>query len=145
MWVTVPNLASIVRIDQATNAVTATIPLSAEPEHAPCGQVAVSRDAVWASGAHCAGVVSRIDPRTNKPSGKVNGFSAPIGVGLAFGSVWVADLDEKAVDRVDPRTRRIVGRLQVGQFRLPVLLSVGFGSMWVRDDSGNVLRIAPRR
>jgi hypothetical protein len=40
---------------------------------------------------------------------------------------------------------RIVGRLPVGQFLPPVLLSVGFGSIWVRDDSGNVLRIAPRR
>jgi streptogramin lyase len=75
----------------------------------------------------------------------VNGFRAPIGVGLAFGSVWVADVDDKAVDRVDPRTRRIVGRLPLGQLPLPVLLRVGFGSVWVRDDSGNVLRIAPRR
>jgi YVTN family beta-propeller protein len=144
LWVTVPNLASAVRIDQATNAVMATIPLSRDAESGPCGEIAASRDAVWVSGAHCAGVVWRIDPRTNERSGKVSGFSTPIGVGVAFGSLWVADLDDKAIDRVDPQTHRIVGRLRVGQFRLPVLLSIGLGSIWVRDDSGNLLRIAPR-
>jgi YVTN family beta-propeller protein len=145
VWVTVPNLASLVRIDESTNTVTATIPLSAAGKAPACGEVAVNRDAVWISGAHCAAIVTRIDPRTNKPSGKVNGFASPIGVGLAFGSVWVADLDQKVVDRIDPRTRRIIGRLPVGEFLLPVLLSVGFGSIWVRDDSGYLLRIAPRR
>jgi virginiamycin B lyase len=145
VWVTVKNLASVVRIDQATNTVTATIPLSSAPGHVGCDEMAVSRAAVWVSGGQCAGSITRIDPRTNKPSGHVNGFRTPIGVGLAFGSVWVADVDDKAVDRVDPRTRRIVGRLPLGQLPLPVLLRVGFGSVWVRDDSGNVLRIAPRR
>jgi virginiamycin B lyase len=145
VWVTVKNLASVVRINPATNTVTATIPLSSAPGRVGCDEMAVSRAVVWISGGQCARSITRIDPRTNKPSGQVNGFITPIGVGLAFGSVWVADVDDHAVDRVDPRTRRIVGRLPVGQFGFPVLLRVGFGSVWVRDDSGNVLRIAPRR
>jgi hypothetical protein len=67
----------------------------------------------------------------------------PIGVALGFGSLWVADLDAKTVDRVNPRTGRIVARLRVGDH--PVHLGAGFGSVWVRDDSGRVLRIRPRR
>jgi streptogramin lyase len=73
----------------------------------------------------------------------VTGLLAPIGLGLGFGSVWAADLDAKAIDRVDPRTRRVIARLRVGGF--PVRLAVGFGSVWVGDDTGRVLRIAPQR
>jgi len=67
---------------------------------------------------------------------------APIGLAAGFGSVWVADLDSKAIDRISPRTGRIVARLPVGG--LPVRLAVGFGSVWVRDDTGRVLRIKPK-
>jgi len=60
---------------------------------------------------------------------------------LGFGSLWVDDLDAKAIDRVDPRTGRLVARLHVGGY--PVRLAIGFGSIWVRDDLGRVLRINP--
>jgi streptogramin lyase len=68
---------------------------------------------------------------------------APIGLGLGFGSLWVADIDRKTIDRVNPRTGRIVARLRVGG--IPIRLAIGFGSVWVRDDTGRVLRIAPQR
>ncbi|HET6171785.1 MAG TPA: YncE family protein [Gaiellales bacterium] len=142
VWVNIPNLHSVVRIDEATNAVTATITSSLDESDEPCGSAAVSQDAVWVAGAHCGSVITRIDPRTNKPSGKVKGAVSPINVGLGFGSLWVTDLDARSVLRVDTRTRRIIGILPVGG--IPVLLSVGLGSIWVRDDAGSVLRIAPR-
>ncbi|MDX6519176.1 MAG: hypothetical protein QOF50_2022, partial [Gaiellaceae bacterium] len=63
------------------------------------------------------------------------------GLVLAFGSLWVADLDAKTIDRVDTRSGRIVARLPVGGY--PIRLGVGFGSIWVRDDTGRVLRIRP--
>ena len=55
----------------------------------------------------------------------------------------IADLDARTIDRVNPRTGRIVARLRVGG--LPIRLGTGFGSVWVRDDSGRVLRIKPHR
>jgi virginiamycin B lyase len=142
VWVTVPNGNALVRIDQATNAVTATI-TSTKQEDRPCGGVAVSASSVWIAGAHCGNVIRQIDPRTNRPTGRVNGSVSPINVALAFGSLWVSDLDARSVLRVDPRTRHIIGILPVGG--IPVLLTVGLGSIWVRDDTGHVLRIAPRR
>jgi len=33
---------------------------------------------------------------------------APIGLAAGFGSVWVADLDSKGIDRISPRTGRLV-------------------------------------
>ena len=67
----------------------------------------------------------------------------PIGLALGLGSLWIADPDAKTIDRVNPRTARIVARLRVGGY--PVHLGIGFGSVWVRNDSGRVLRITPQR
>jgi YVTN family beta-propeller protein len=143
VWVTVPNGHALVRIDTSTNAVAATI-TSTKPEDAPCGGVAVSDSTVWVAGAHCGSVIRQIDPRTNRPTGRgVKGSVSPINIGLAFGSLWVSDLDARSILRINPRTRQIVGILPVSG--IPVLLTVGLGAVWVRDDTGNVLRIAPRR
>jgi virginiamycin B lyase len=143
VWVTVPNGNALVRIDASTNAVMATI-TSTKQEDQPCGGVAVSGAAVWVAGAHCGSVIRQIDPRTNRPTGRrVNGSVSPINVGLAFGSLWVTDLDAKSILRVDPRTRRIIGILPVSG--IPVLLTVGLGAVWVREDTGDILRVAPRR
>jgi DNA-binding beta-propeller fold protein YncE len=137
VWVSVPSLNAVVRIDPATNAVTARIRLSGQP----CAFLAADERALWAAGGHCAPTVMRVDARTKKLSGRVNGLLAPIGLALGFGSLWIADLESKVIDRVNLRTARIVGRLPVGGY--PVRLAVGFGSVWVRDDTGRVLRIKP--
>jgi virginiamycin B lyase len=143
VWVTVPNGNALVRIDAATNAVAATI-TSTKQDDRPCGNVAVSEAAVWVAGAGCGSVIRQIDPRTNRATGRrVNGSLSPINVGLAFGSLWVSDLDGRSVLRINPHTRQIIGSLPVSG--IPVLLTVGLGAVWVRDDTGHVLRIAPRR
>jgi DNA-binding beta-propeller fold protein YncE len=64
-----------------------------------------------------------------------------VGLGLAFGFVWVALLDSANVDRIDPQTGRVVARLPVGG--IPVRLAVGFGAVSVNDDRGRILRIEP--
>ena len=137
VWVTLPSADSIVRIDPGTNAVVARVQLSQQP----CAFLTAGEGTVWAAGGHCASSVMRINARTNRPSGAVTETSAPVGVAVGFGSVWVADLDASQIVRINPNTERIVGRLQLRG--TPVRLAVGFGSLWVRDDSGRVLRIKP--
>lgn len=140
VWVGVPNLNAVVRIDPATNKVVSTIRAAGQP----CGFMAADRNAVWAAGAHCGNYVARVNPNSNRRAAQVKGeLLAPIGLALGFGSLWIADLDAKTIDRVNPRTGRIVARLRVGG--LPIRLGIGFGSVWVRDDSGRVLRIRPQR
>jgi virginiamycin B lyase len=139
VWASVPGLDMIVRIDPATNAVAARIRLHGQP----CASLAAGNRGVWSAGGHCAGTVQRIDPKTNRGGRSVGGLAAPIGLAVGFGSLWIADLDSKAIDRVNERTGRIVGRLRVGGY--PVRLGIGFGSVWVRDDTGRVLRIKPQR
>jgi hypothetical protein len=115
------------------------IRLSARPD----GFLAADTRAVWVAAAHSAPVVWRVDLKSNKPSGTVKRLAVPIGLTLGFGSLWVAELGSKVIERVNPQTARIVGRLRIGGY--PVHLGVGFGSIWVRDDAGRVLRIQPTR
>ena len=138
IWATVPNLKVVVRIDPATNKITSTIRVS----DYPCGFLAASEQTVWASGGNCVAVITRSDPRTKKSVGNVTGFLQPVGLALGFGSLWVADVRRKTIDRVSLRTGLVVARLPVGGF--PVRLAVGFGSVWVRDNTGRVLRIKPQ-
>jgi YVTN family beta-propeller protein len=147
VWVAVPKAGTVVRIDPATNKVIATIKLSWLESGQPCGYLAIDHGTVWSAGAHCGSssgysVVTPIDVDTNTPGKPVVGFEAPIGLAVGFGSVWVVDLDAKAIARIDPRTARIVARLPVGG--LPIQIAAGFGSIWVRDDTGLVLRIKPQ-
>jgi virginiamycin B lyase len=140
VWVGVPSLNAVVRIDPVTNAVVSTIRAAGQT----CGFLVADQNAVWAAGAHCDNDVVRINPRSNRRAGQVSGpLFVPIGVALGFGSLWVADLDTKTIDRVNPRTGRILARLAVGGY--PVHLETGFGSVWVRDDAGRVVRIRPQR
>lgn len=140
VWVGVPLLSAVVRVNAATNAVTAKITL---PEQ-PLGGLAVDSRAVWAAAAHGGHKIWRIDPRSNRKTGAVKAvFSSPITVALGSGSLWVADLDEKSIDRIDPASQRVIGRLRVGG--LPIRVRFESGALWVRDDSGRVLRITPQR
>jgi len=137
VWANVPNANTLVRVDPARNRATGTVKLP----FPPCGFLAADRAAVWQAAASCGDVVARIDRPTHRIR-IVKGEPHPIGLSLGFGSLWVAVLDLKTVDRIDPRTGRIVGRLPTGG--LPIRTGIGFGSVWVRDDMGRVLRIRPQ-
>ncbi|HET7129925.1 MAG TPA: hypothetical protein VFJ93_12705 [Gaiellaceae bacterium] len=137
LWVAVPNANEIVRVDPKTNRVVGT-PLKLS--YSPCAYLAADRGGVWSAGGGCADTIGRIDTRTHALTASVVEPHA-VGLALAFGSVWAAVIDSADVDRIDPRTGRVVARLHVGGN--PVRLGVGFGSIWVDDDGGHVLRIRP--
>jgi YVTN family beta-propeller protein len=136
LWVAVPNANEIVRIDPATNDLVATLKLP----YSPCAFLVADQSGVWSAGGGCADTVGRIDARTKTLTARVAEPHA-VGLALAFGSVWTAVIDSADLDRVDPRTGRLIARLHVGG--TPVRLSAGFGSIWVNDDNGRVLRIRP--
>ncbi len=138
VWVGVPNENGIVHVDPATNRVVATVKLP----YPPCAFLAADTTALWSTGGGCADMVGRIDLQTKKLTARL-AEPHPVGLALAFGSVWVAVLGSANVDQLDPRTGSLVARLPVGG--VPVRLAVGFGSVWVNDDNGRVLRIQPER
>ena len=138
LWVAVPNGNRMVRVDPGTNKVATSIKLA----YGPCGFVAAGENGLWSAGGGCSDSVARIDPRVKKMTAEL-AEPHPVGVALAYGSVWVAVLGSGNIDRIDPRTGHLAARLPVGG--IPVRLAVGFGSVWVNDDEGRVLRIQPQR
>jgi hypothetical protein len=113
-----------------------------ELPYPPCAGLAADASTIWSAGGACADLVARVDIRTKTLVGKLV-EAHPIGLALAFGSLWIAVLDLGTIDQVDPRTGRLVARLPVGG--KPIRLATGFGAVWVNDGDGRVLRIAPRR
>ena len=137
VWAAVPNLTALVEIDPADNTVVRTEALPAPP----CAFVALDARQVWSAGGACGDLVMRIDARTTGAAPITAAETHPIGLALLSGSLWVAALGSKTVDRLDPSTGRVVGRLDVGG--APIRLAAGFGSVWLRNDDGRVVRIQP--
>ena len=138
VWVALANLNALVRIDPRTNTATNTVHVP----YTPCAFVVAGDGAVWNSGGDCGDAVGRLDSRTRTVASVLYGEPHPVGLALAFGSLWVAALRASSVDRIDPQTGKLVSRLRVGGH--PVRVRVGFGSIWVDDDTGRVLRLEPR-
>jgi DNA-binding beta-propeller fold protein YncE len=138
VWVALANGKSIVHVDPATNSVVGTKRVG----YPPCGLLAADETGVWWTGAGCGNVVARLDSRTNRLTTNLAEVN-PVGIEVAFGSVWVADEGSGNVDQIDPHSGRLVASLHVAG--LPTLLGIGFGSVWVVDFYGRVLRIKPQR
>ena len=138
VWVALTNGESIVHVDPATDRVVATTRIG----YPPCGLLAADETGVWVTGACGGDVVARVDSRTNLVTTSLAEVF-PVGIEVAFGSVWVANEGSGNVDQIDPHNGRIVARLHI--VGLPVRLGIGFGSVWVSDDFGRVLRITPQR
>ena len=66
----------------------------------------------------------------------------PIAITSGAGALWVANLDDQTVTRVDTSSRRAVRHIAVGG--TPTGLAATSAAVWVVDDSGNVSRIDPR-
>ena len=72
--------------------------------------------------------------RHHRSRDEQGGRARPVGRrpdGVAFGAnaVWVANLDDKTLSRIDPKSRIEAGTVPLGA--TPTGLAVGFGSVWV--------------
>jgi streptogramin lyase len=69
--------------------------------------------AIWALDTR--GVVSRLDPRSAKVTGRMaTGSSRPYNLWVGAGSLWSADDGTGEVLRIDPVRRKVVARIAVG-------------------------------
>src|SRR6266545_2245106 len=101
------------------------------------GWLAAGPDAIWAASTLA---ISRIDLATSRLSPTRSSIWGPMAYG--FGSVWVADDENGAVVRVDPRQEAVLRTYDVGG--RPFGLAVGAGALWAASDDGSVARIDPR-
>ncbi len=106
VWATVNVLDDLFRIDPATGAVTATVPLGG---HA--GRLAVGEGAVWVIQA---GAVCRVDPETNRITARIPipGLWVDVGrIAVGGGSVWVS-VSMPSMYRIDPKTNQVMATFQ---------------------------------
>ena len=89
-------------------------------------------------------VVLHLDAHTGKVLAVVKvGTTPQDGVIAPDGSVWVPNLGDGTVSRIDPKTNRVTATVRVGP--KPFVLGVGAGSIWSPSYGGSdVRRIALR-
>ena len=105
--------ARLLRIDPVSGRPTASIPLGGGL--VPEGSVAAGTGGAWAIVNAPSGVrLIRIDPATNRVTGR---FPVPLsaaGVRTGLGGVWVTDPGQGRLLRIEPRTGRVVARTKTG-------------------------------
>lgn len=106
----------------------------------PCGEVEAA-GAVWIS-TYLSGTLERINPRTNKVTGRVSIGARPCGLAAGFDSVWINAFGTNSVERVDPRALKLTAHIRVGRAPFDVLAAAG--SVWTTNNGdGSVSRIDP--
>jgi branched-chain amino acid transport system substrate-binding protein len=120
-----PDADELVRVDPASNTVTATIKVPGD-----LNDLAVGAGVVWASDPE-AGVVWRVDPG---PPVRQRTVPATTGIeSLAFGagSVWAVNPLRGTISRIDPSTNLVSQTIRIGG--TPRDVTFGDGAVWVSD------------
>ena len=131
LWVPNEN-GTLARVDPTNGHVTAKVRVGADPDDA-----VVCANRLWASSLRGPSLVvvdasARVKARPRVGVGSV---------GFACGrSLWTAKYNDATVLRIDPASRRITGRVHVGE--QPRSLVMASGSVWVANQgSGTVTRL----
>ena len=66
----------------------------------------------------------------------------PVAVASGFGDLWVTNLDDRSVTRVDPTSRRAIRTISVEN--TPAGIAATKNAVWVTDGTGDLARIDPR-
>ncbi len=140
IWVASDNGANdrgglVARIDPATNAVVASVPVDPGTWYLTYGF-----GAVWAVSA-AKQSLQRIDTATNAvtatiPLGKEPGFLI-----AGEGGVWVQEQGDGTVARIDPATNALAGRIKVGDNLKWGDIDTGAGKVWLRTTDDQVFAV----
>jgi branched-chain amino acid transport system substrate-binding protein len=118
VWIADPSGGSVWRVDPAPN--PSDVVLRQIPLDRWVGEVAFGEGAVWATN-EIADRVYRIDPRTNEPQA-FTGLTAPRGVAVGEGSVWVTAADPPSDDAA--LSESVCGSILSGGVTAPQFLIV---------------------
>jgi YVTN family beta-propeller protein len=84
--------------------------------------------------------VGLVDPETNKVTDVIPVGASPSGIAFGEGAVWVANLDDKTVSRINPQTHR---ERAIPVDGTPSGIAAGLGAVWVAHAVGTLERIDP--
>ena len=116
--------------------VIATIPVGPADSE---GGLTTSKDAVWIV-SDPKGVLTRIDPKTNKPVAEITIPAGSVAAHFAAGFVWVTANKASKLIQIDAKKNAVVREIEVGPS--PRFLTSGAGSVWtVNQGDGSVTRV----
>jgi len=86
--------------------------------------------------------VAVIDSRSNKVFDSVQVGARPSAIAIGAGAIWVANLDDRTLSRIDPNTRAPIRT--IGLEATPTGIAVGTGAVWVANGIlGTVTQVDP--
>jgi len=132
---------SVARVDLATKAIVATIPVGS----GEFGALAIGEGAVWVT-TFDEDKLSRIDPATNTVVAEIAMGASPEGILVTPGAVWVSNHRGGSIWRVDPATNAVVAKIEVGKVGVggPKYLQYAFGDIWTAVPTSNrAVRVDP--
>jgi YVTN family beta-propeller protein len=134
LWVADLGRGSLVRIDAATNRITAKIAIPGADWITP------SPDALWVSSE--SGQIVRVDPATATIAARIKVGANPLGSGWVNGELWVPNIDDGTMSIIDPARNAVRMTLTVGQGPLSILTAAG--DAWISNSiTGEVWRMRP--
>jgi len=137
VWVANVGDDTLTGIRAGDRRVVATVPV-------PGGVNSVTFDGrdLWVANAGSRhGIVSRVDSRLRQVVATFRVGPAPSAIAFAGGFVWVAQLFDGTLVKIDPTTDRFLGQITVGNG--PSAIVEGAGALWVTRGDGTVARIRP--
>jgi virginiamycin B lyase len=143
LWVADCRSRSLVRVDLESHRVGAIIPTGLAD---PTGELSVATGAgsVWLL-SDPVGVLSRVDPATNRVGAWIPVQPGSFAAAFGFGSVWVSTFaagGPGSVQRIDPGSNSVVATIPVGPG--PRFLAAGAGAVWtLNQGDGTVSRVDP--
>jgi len=142
IWTSIPNIGSVVRIDETTNAVLATIPITGPVtgRNRPCGGLAVGSAAVWVTTCEDSWA-AQIDPATNAQVGQID-FDWDATIAMVGDRPWIASMGPQ-LRRLDPISRTFDRAITPGAaLARGGVVFIAAESLWVLDkDAKQLLRL----
>ena len=88
--------------------------------------------------------VGLIDMKSNKIVAEVPTGIRPGPIASGFGSIWVGNMNDRTLTRVDPKTRAQIQTISLGD-RTPTGVAAGAGGVWVANGIlGSITRVDPQ-
>jgi virginiamycin B lyase len=135
VWVNSKPTDFVFRMNPATNAVVATVPV---PK--PCSGLMIAAGTLWSPSCE-ENVIYRIDIATNKVVAKVPVGPANTEGGIAFGagSAWMPSDPKGIVSRIDPETNKVIAEIKVAPGSFTAVF--GYGLVWVSSTEKNLISV----
>lgn len=136
LWIPSCGDHTVVRVDEKTGALQATIPAGPADSE---GGIAASPDSIWIVTSKASDLV-RIDPVKNAVAATVRIAPGSFNPLFAGDSIWVSSNQGGTLIRVNPATNSVVSQTTVGP--MPRFLTTGAGSIWILNQGdGTIARV----